>query len=729
MPGRTDFWNIGYPMLGALAYTTALILAAAIAWGLYRRCRMWRLGKPMGPDDLGSWRARWWRFIRMAAFDIGVHRKFVRREPYAGIMHFALFWGFLILLIATILSALEFNAGRYAEWFFPTVRWRVQTGFVWDVFGGLLASLGVAMAAYRRYVIRPPRLNTFLDNGFMLALLAALLFTGFLLEGLRIGATELNPADPEHYAPAAAVWSPVGWLFARAMGGAGLDPGAMETAHGVVWWLHVAIYTAGFAYVAIGFTSLAHILVSPANLFFKPARTRGALRPMGDFEKLTTFGAKDIGDLTWKQLLDLDACTNCGRCQDQCPAWASGKPLSPRKLVQDLKAYMVERAPALLDCRGRESAKAEYGGLAEPAEPAPSSEPTPSLERSMVSDVAGEEAIWACTSCAGCVEACPVGVQHIDTIVDMRRYLVMEESRLPASARQALENLEQRGHPWRGTVLTRTSWMEGLGVRTVADHPGAEVLLWVGCTGALVERNARVTRAMASLLKKAGVDFAVLGAEEACTGDPARRLGNEYLFATLAKQNIDTLNRHGVRRIVATCPHCFNTLKNEYPQLGGRFQVQHYSELVDELVVSGRLKVLARIGAGPGAGDQAGPPSRTVAYHDSCYLGRHNGIYDVPRRIAGAIPGLQLSEMSRNRDRGFCCGAGGGRIWMEETGRRVNHMRTDHFVETGSDTVAVSCPFCLQMFEEGISAKGLGGAKRAQDLIEILDEAAGDGNA
>lgn len=715
MPGREDFWNIGYPLFGALAYTTALILAAAIGWGLYQRSRMWRLGKPVPPADLGPWRARTRTFLAAAAFDIFAHRKFVEHEWYPGLMHFALFWGFLFLLIATVLAAIEFNAGKYLDWTFPTVRYRVQTGFVWDIFGGVLAAIGLSMAAYRRYVIRPPRLNTFLDNGFMLGLLAALLLTGFLLEGLRIGATELNPVDGL-YDPGAAVWSPVGWSFATALGAAGLSPSAMQDAHAATWWVHIAIYTSGFAYVAIGFTSLAHILVSPANVFFKPTRVRGALAPMGDFEKLTTFGAKDMPDLTWKQLLDLDACTNCGRCQDQCPAWASGKPLSPRKLIQDLKGYMVERAPALL----------ELPGGAE--RPAPA--------RSMVSDVVTEDVIWACTSCAGCVEACPVAIQHIDAIVDMRRFLVMEESRLPATARQALDNLEQRGHPWRGTTLTRTDWMKGLGVRTMDENPDAEVLFWVGCTGALVERNVRVTRAMASLLKKAGVDFAVLGDEEVCTGDPARRLGNEYLFATLAQQNVETLKRYGVRRVVATCPHCFNTLKNEYPQFGGEFRVQHYSEFVDELIAAGRLKVLATIpgnGASSatagsrapsgGGGSNRGPA--TVAYHDSCYLGRHNGIYDSPRRIAEAVPGLQLAEMERRRDRGFCCGAGGGRLWMEESGRRVNHIRTEHFLETESDTVAVSCPFCLQMFEEGISAKGLGGSKQAKDILEILDESTG----
>jgi Fe-S oxidoreductase/nitrate reductase gamma subunit len=706
MPGRIDFWNIGYPLFGALAYTTALILAAAIAWGLYQRSRMWRLGKPVPAGDLGPWRTRIRSFLGAAAFDIFAHRRFVRHELYPGFMHFALFWGFLLLLIATLLAMIEFNAAEYLDWTFPTVRWRVQTGFVWDIFGGLLAAVGVAMAAYRRYVIRPTRLNTFLDNGVMLALLALLLLTGFLLEGLRIGATELNPQS-DLYAPRAAVWSPVGWVFAKALGAAGVGPSGMQSAHGVMWWLHVAVYTAGFAYVAIGFTSLAHILVSPMNMFFKPRRARGALAPMGDFEKLTTFGAKDVRDLSWKQLLDLDACTNCGRCQDQCPAWASGKPLSPRKVIQDLRLYMVERAPALLAT-------------------APGAEPPPP-RRSMVSDAVTEEVVWACTSCAACVEACPVAIQHVDTIVDMRRYLVMEESRLPATARQALDNLEQRGHPWRGTTLTRTDWMKGLGVRTLAENPTAEVLFWVGCTGALVERNARVTRSMASLLKKAGVDFAVLGEEEACTGDPARRLGNEYLFATLARQNIETLRRYDVRRIVATCPHCFNTLRNEYQQFGGDFLVQHYSDFVSELIADGRLKVLATIdsgGAADGQGRVAGAPGR-VAYHDSCYLGRHNGIYDAPRQLAGSVPGLELAEMSKRRDRGFCCGAGGGRLWMEESGRRVNHIRTEHFLDTESKTVAVSCPFCLQMFEEGISAKGLEGTKQAKDLVEILDDATG----
>ncbi len=735
MPGRPDFWNIGYPLLGALVYFSAPIALAAILYGMYRRVRIWRTGGPYA--ELGPHRRRWRAFITLAALDLFAHRKFVRRELYPGLMHFAIFWGFLVLLAATVLSAVEFNFAKYIGWTLPTVAWRVQTGFVWDIFGGVLATVGTGMAAWRRYVMRPGRLNTFLDDGFILFLLGLLLFTGFLLEGLRIGATELNPAS-ELYRPAKAAWSPIGWSFAKVLGGLGMSPGAMQTVHEGMWWSHAVIFTAGFVYVAVGFSKLSHILVSPLNAYFRTLRPRGALRPMGNLEKLEAFGAKDLPQLGWNQLLSFDACTNCGRCQDQCPAWASGKPLSPRKLIQDMKGYMLERAPQLLTAPSPASATKSpsmAGRGSGGGSNASSGDATaiPSPARSMVSDAAGEEVLWSCTTCAACVEACPVFINHIDTIVDMRRNLTMEEARVPATAQSALQSLEQRGHPWRGTTLTRTSWMEGLDVPTLAGKPDAEVLLWVGCSGALVERNVRVTRAMASVLKKAGVDFAVLGVEETCTGDPARRLGNEYLWQTLAQQNIGTFQRYGVKKVVATCPHCFNTIKNEYPQLGLEgVEVVHSTQLVAELIDAGKLRpaqvkapVAVAMFPSPsqGEGQGVGRGSQSVTYHDSCYLGRHNGVYDAPRRVARAVPGLELREMSRCKDRGFCCGAGGGRMWMEETGKRVNHLRTEQFLDTDGDTVAVSCPFCLQMFEEGISAKGVADRKQAKDLIELVDEA------
>ncbi len=690
MDGRIDFWNIGYPLLGALVYFVAPIALAAIAYSLYRRVRIWRTGGPY--VELGSHRERIRRFIGLAAFDLLGHRKFAKRELFAGLMHFAIFWGFSILLAATVISAIEFNVYEYTGRMFPTASYRVAAGFVWDVFGGVLASVGLAMAVYRRYVLRPGRLNTFLDDGIVLSLLGLLLLSGFLIEGLRIGATELNPRS-DLYAPGAAPWSPVGWLFAKALGGAGMTAPSMESAHKATWWTHAAIFTAGLVYGALSFSKIGHVIVSPLNSYFRSLRPRGALRPMGDFEKLETFGAKDLPQLGWNQLLGYDACTNCGRCEDQCPAWASGKPLSPRKLIQDLRGYTSERAPVLLGT---------------PAGAAP-----PEPARSMVRDAAGEEELWACTSCAACLEACPVSIDHIDSIVDMRRYLMLEEASAPSGALSALQNLEQRGHPWIGSKLTRTSWMEGLDVPTLAEKPDAETVFWVGCTGAMVDRGVEVTRSMARVLKRAGVDFAVLGDEEGCSGDPARRLGNEYLYQVLAGQNVATLNGYGVKRVVTTCPHCFNTIRNEYPQLGGHYETLHYTEFVSELIEQGRLS--------PRAASQG----ESVSYHDSCYLGRHNGIYDEPRLIARSVTGSAPREMSRCRDRGFCCGAGGGRMWMEESGRRVNHIRTEHFLETGSDVVAVSCPFCLQMMEEGISAKGMEGSRRARDLIEMVDEATG----
>jgi Fe-S oxidoreductase len=332
------------------------------------------------------------------------------------------------------------------------------------------------------------------------------------------------------------------------------------------------------------------------------------------------------------------------------------------------------------------------------------------VEKPLIGTWVQEEALWDCLTCGACMRECPVGVEHINSIVDMRRYLVMEQASMPETAQNALLSMEQRGHPWRGTTYSRTDWAEGLDVKLMADHTDAEVLFWVGCTGALEQRSQAIARSMASVLKRAGVDFAILGTEETCSGDPARRMGNEYLYQMLAQQNIETMNGYNVKKVVTICPHCFNNIKNEYPHLGGEYEVLHYTEFVAELIENGKIKPVATI-------------QSTVAYHDSCYLGRHNDVYDPPREIANAIPGLELVEMEKRRERGFCCGAGGGHMWIEESrGQRVNHARTEQFLETSADTIGVSCPYCLQMFEEGIGAQGLEGQKQAKDLLEILDE-------
>jgi len=686
LPGREDFWNIGFPLLGVFVYVVVAIAGVSVAYGFFQRYRFWSLGQPI--PDLGPWRPRVVRFLSLVSFDILLHRRFLKKDLYPGIMHFCLFWGAIILLIATSISAVEDNLHQFLDITFITRNYRVEMALIWDIGGGLLATVGVCMALYRRYVIRPPRLNTLFEDPMILGMIIALILTGFVIEGLRIGSTELNPQS-EFYSTTDALWSPVGYAFAKLFSGIGMSVDTMELFHKAAWWSHAAIVAFAFAYAATTFDKMTHMVVGPINAFFRSARPKGALRSMPDLETAESFGAKDIKDFTWKQFLDFDACTNCGRCQDACPAWASGKPLSPRKLIQDLGAFMEQRAPVLLKLGS---------GAPEPEIP--------------MAQFVSEEVLWSCTTCRACMEACPVFIEHIDSIVDMRRYLVMEEARLPEAAMNALTNLEARGHPWRGTTATRADWYKDMDVKTMAEDSDVDVLFWVGCTPALEERSQKMARAMASVLKIAGVKFAILGMEESCTGDPARRLGNEYLYMTLAEQNIQVLNGYNVKKIVTICPHCFNSMKNEYPQLGGEYEVVHYTQFVNELIQQGRIKPLKTI-------------DTTLAYHDSCYLGRHNGVYDEPREIARAIPGLQVVEMGdKCRERGFCCGAGGGRMWMDEVGTRVSDIRTEHFLETGAEIMGVSCPFCVQQLEAGIQSKGLQETRKVKDLLELLVESA-----
>ncbi len=687
MPGREEFWNIGFPLFGIIAYTTILIATVCIFYGIYRRYRIWRLGKPA---DLGPWGPRLKRFLQRFAADVFVHRRFIKRELYAGFMHFFLFWGFTVLFIATAVGTFEYNFHKLLPFDFPTARFRVQEDFIWDIFGGLFAAIGLTMAIIRRYILKPSRLNTFIDDTLFLVFFSVLVITGFMIEGLRIAGTTL---DGTLNGPAWA--APIGYLFSLAFSGMSLD--VISPVHATVYWIHVGTIATVYLYFGLHFSKISHIFFSPLNILLRSNnRPLGALRSMGKLEDLQKFGAQDLQDFTWKQLLDFDACTNNGRCQDVCPANLSGKTLSPRKLIQDLRAYSSDRGPQLLAVAAGQEA--------------------PAAVPDMLSRI-NTTAIWDCVTCRACMEACPVFIEHIDSIVDMRRNLVMEKADMPEGAANTLVNMEQRGHPWRGTQATRTDWMNGLEVKTLAEDADVEVLLWVGCTSALNEVNQKVPRAMAGLLKAAGGKFGVLGNEEGCSGDPARRLGNEYLFQMMAQQNIETFNRYNVKKIVTLCPHCMNTIKNEYPQLGGTYEVSHSTEFIADLIKQGRLK-----------------PEKAVniemTYHDSCYLGRHNRIFEAPREVARAIPGLTLHEMEKRREDGFCCGAGGGHMWMSDSGgQRINHMRTDQFLETKGNTLGVSCPFCLQMFKDGITAKGVQETKQTKDLVEIVAESVGvDGN-
>ncbi|MGH2584624.1 MAG: (Fe-S)-binding protein, partial [Dehalococcoidia bacterium] len=396
-----------------------------------------------------------------------------------------------------------------------------------------------------------------------------------------------------------------------------------------------------------------------------------------------------IQDFTWKQLFELDVCVRCGRCSDNCPAHISGQPLSPMMIIQNLKTHLNEVGPELIEAKQR-------------------GEPLPLFEH-MVGGAVKEEALWACRTCGACMQECPVYIEHVPSIVDMRRWLVLDKAEVPETAMAALQNIEQRGHPWRGSPFTRTDWMDSM---EVPQYDGSqEYLYWVGCTGALVDRAIKITQAVVKLLSDAGVSYGVIGAAETCNGDPARRLGNEYLYQMLVQQNIETFNSLGVKKIIVHCPHCFNTFKNEYPDFGARFEVVHHAKLLDHLLKEGKLQPKAGLG-------------QKITYHDPCYLGRLNGIYDEPRELLESIPGVELVEMQRSRTTSMCCGAGGGNIWQKEKeGRRVNHVRTQQAIDTGADAVAVACPFCIQMFEDGIPALQPDEAKRikAFDIAELLE--------
>ena len=601
----------------------------------------------------------------------------VSLKDRAGLAHAFIFWGFLSFTASYMLFIFADSAWRpFSE--------KVLTDVGVKVFGTYLDVLAsvffvvLGWAAVRRWGVKPRRLAFDLtqkkEAAIILVLIASLMVFTLLTEAFFVASGGTGP----HAFP------PVGKAIGEAFQRAGVDGDLANGLHGVTWWLHLGIIL-GFS-IYIPLSKHIHLVAAPISFATRSLEKRGTLSTPQDLETAEVFGASRVQDFTWRELLDGYSCAVCGRCTDVCPANISGKILSPMHIVENLKEHVLDTGPGIL--KGQD----EQG------------------ERPLIGPWIPQEALWDCLTCGACVSECPVGVEHIDTIVDMRRNLVMEQASMPETAMNALMSMEQRGHPWRGTTYSRTDWADGLDIKTMAEHPEAEVLFWVGCTSALEQRNQKVARAMASVLKRAGVDFAILGAEETCTGDPARRMGNEYLYQTLARQNIETMDRYNVKKVVTTCPHCFNTIKNEYPHLGGNYKVMHYTEFVSELIDQGKIKPVAMM-------------QETVAYHDSCYLGRHNGVYDAPREIARAIPGVELVEMERRRERGFCCGAGGGHMWMEESrGDRVNHIRTDHFIETEAETVGVSCPFCLRMFEEGINAKGLEGTKRARDLLEILDE-------
>jgi len=617
------------------------------------------------------------RIVTFPSLVLGLSRVNRQRYWYSGVLHSLIFWGFMVLQIRTLNFILD---GFHESASFESIFGMLYTGFrpVMDLFN-VLVILGVGMAAYQRIFIKPPRITLNPDAWFILFLTAFLMITDVMANSFAIF---LDRGDRDAFSffafGLANLWDAIGMTRAPA-----------EALHTTWWYLHLLDFLVFLAYLPI--SKHSHILTAPINVFFRRLTATGILQPIADMEEREVFGVGKVEDFSWKQIMDFYTCTECGRCEINCPAFISGKDLSPKKIMHDMRGVAEQDVRGLVGM-------ASTNGDVEPLK---------------LIDAVGFDAIWDCVNCGACQYQCPVLIEHVPALMDMRRFLVMDEANMPETAAATLMNLEQRGHPWRGTTLTRTSWMEALDFEIPAFDGSQEYLFWVGCTGALVERNVTVTQATARLLHEAGVSFGVLGEEEPCTGDPARRLGNEYLFQIQASATVELLKAKNVQKLIATCPHCFNVMKKEYPQLDGHFEVYHHTEVFAELVKEGRLNPQHEL-------------AEKVVYHDSCFMGRHNDVYEAPRDVIRAIPGAELVELPRCRENGFCCGAGGSHMWVEESkGRRINHIRTEEAQEQGCGILAANCPFCIQMFDDGIPSVEQDEEKRMQafDVAELLAEA------
>lgn len=625
--------------------------------------RLVRMGRPVDRTS-----AKTKRLEREVVHVLGQRKLF--QKPLAGTMHAFIFWGFLVLLTTIVEAIGQLVDERFA---IPLVGHSGWLGLLQDVFAGLVL-IGLGIAVYIRKVQKPAR---FKGSHMEQADRILIWISGIIVT--LFGANAARIARGFNESPVA--WTPISRALSVPL--RGMSSTTLHATELGFLWVHVLLVL-GFL-IFIGYSKHLHIFTSPLNVFFSSTEPRGALTPLLiDMDALEagtqSLGAATIKDLTWKEMLDLYACTECGRCQEACPAWGTGKTLSPKLLIMDLRDHLFAEGPKLLQAGdGTEGA-------------------------ALVPGVITDEVVWACTTCGACMQECPVDIEHIDTIVDLRRNLVMSESSFPAEAGALLRNLESSGNPWGMPQSERAAWARDLDVRVLQPgEPAPEYLYWVGCAGSFDDRSKKISKAVTSVLSAAGLDFAILGPMESCTGDPARRMGNEYLFQTIAEQNVETLNAIGVRTIVANCPHCFNTMANEYPQYGGSWRVVHHTQLFAELIAQGKITP---------ANDVEG----LLTYHDPCYLGRHNQVYDPPRNVLEAIPGLRTTEMHRHKERGFCCGAGGARMWMEESqGTRINEDRTDEAIATGADMIGVACPYCMVMLDDGAKA-------RTTD-IQVLDVA------
>jgi len=655
---REIYWNIGHGVVLPM-YLLSFAAMAMLAWGFWKRLPIYRQGKALDRFDRFDERVK-----RTVAEIFGQVK--VARVRGGGLPHSMFFWGFLTLFAGTLLVMIQ------ADFFTPVLRVNLLAGRFYLAFSlvldlaGLLALVMLAALFSRRFITKPAGLESTDQDYIVHQLLFAILVSGFLIEGARMAASELTQN------PGLARFSPVGYLVARLF--TSFDPDSIRTTHKVLWWLHFALVLGFFA--AIPYCKLRHIVTTTLNAFFAPLEPKGTLATINlEDESVEQFGAATIADLTWKDLFDADACTSCSRCQDRCPAAATDKPLSPMKLIQQIGA-VAESAPG-----------------------------------ASLTEAIGEEAVWACTTCRACQEICPANNEHVNKILELRRNLTLMEGAFPGDeVRSAVSNIEVNANPFGLAFAGRGDWAEGLPVTVMADGAEVDILYFVGCYASFDKRNREIARSFIKICAAAGVRVGILGKEEKCCGEPVRKLGNEYLYQQLAGENIELIEGYGVKRIVTTCPHCFNALGRDYRDLGLDLPVEHYSSYLHRLIETGELQLSA----------QAEPFHFT--YHDSCYIGRYMDIIEEPRAVL-ARAGGRVREMEQSRYDSFCCSAGGGRILAEEkTGTKISEARVKMALETGSPLIVSNCPFCLTMFEDGIKTGGAEGELSVRDLAEIVAE-------
>lgn len=602
------------------------------------------------------------------------------RDPVAGSVHFLIFWGFVLFLVAVLEAVIQgFYSPFNLEFFGPFL---AVITLIKDIFGILVVG-AVLYALYRRYFQNIERLDVGkegkIDATLILVMILFVVLSMFGQSAAHIAKNGFVLAEYEVY--------PISSVLASLFYESGST--ASVVSFEVFWWIHILVIFAFMNYLP--YSKHLHVMSSIPNVYFKKLGDKEfEVKPLNlEDEDAEQFGAADVEHLTWKQLLDGYACTECGRCTDACPAASTGKLLSPRKIIVDIRKRLEEKAPHVL-------AGEEVEGV---------------TDKQLVHDFITPEELWACTTCNACVYECPVTIEHLDSIIDMRRNLALMEADFPQELNTVFKNIETNFTPWAFNHQDRANWAEGLDIKTMAEDSDNEILFWVGCAGSYDDRYKKVTQAFAKIMQKAGVNFRILGTEEKCNGDTARRLGNEYLAQMMMQENIETLNNYDVKKIVTGCPHCYNSLKHEFPQFGGNYEVVHHTEMIEDLVNNGKIEL---------KDDEV---KSKVTFHDSCYLGRYNDIYDQPRNPLKKVKGLDLVEMERSKDKGFCCGAGGGRMFMEETeGQRINVNRTEEALGTGADTIASACPFCMTMMTDGVKSFEKQDDVGVKDIAEIVLE-------